>query len=203
MRRKIPVAALVAACAAMALPSLASASTPTPALSSGATQAYIANNANVPQAGSLSVAVPITFNGAYPMDCSSKTLGLSYTTAGTATVTSFVTAGCSVPGYSGCTLTIAADAGSLPWGARLEKKSGAYALSVNAALGFTFGLGCPVPANTYSETGLLRPAISVSSGVLSAVFNGGTGSLNGGLGSMTLNGTATGTLPAGSTKLIG
>jgi hypothetical protein len=80
-------------------------------------------------------------------------------------------------------------------------KASAYALSVNASLGFTFGVGCPVPAGTYAEAGLLRPVASVSSGVFSAVFNGGTGSLTGPLGSMTLNGTATGTLPAGSTKL--
>ena len=206
MRKKTLVVVVVATALVMVAPAAATASTATPALTSGATQAFIANAANVPQAGSTSLSNAMVIAGAANINCSSYTMGVSYTTAGTATITSFSASGCSMPSFPGCTVSIVPTGGSLPWGARLQHTSATgFVLHVNMAYTKILSPGtptCPAPAGAYPDTGLLQAHAFVSASALSAGYDAGSGSLTGPLGASTLSGTISGTLPAGSTKLI-
>jgi len=206
MRKKILVAALAAASIAMVAPSMASASTATPPLTSGSAQAFITNNLNVAQAGTVTVTGPLTLNGAAPINCSGNSFTTSYTTAGTATVTAFSATGCVLPSHPSCTVSITPT--DLPWGARLQKNNPStpgFTLHVNTSFHIVFAQGtptCPAPAGTYNDTGLLQPMLTVSGTTLSATFDAGSGSVTGPLGSATVAGTVGGPLPAGSTKLF-
>jgi len=204
MRKKILVAALAAASIAVVAPSMASAATAVPPLTSGATQGFITNALNVAQAGSFTATGPLVLSGAASISCSSNSFGVSYTTAGTGTVTSFTAGGCAVSGFPSCPVSITPT--DLPWGVRINKGGSTppFTLDVNTSFHIVFGSGtptCPAPAGTYNDTGLLSPMLSVSGGVISAAFDAGSGSVTGPLGSATVSGTVSGTLPAGSTKL--
>ena len=203
MRTKIIVAALAAMFTTAVAPSLAWA-TATPPLTSGASQAFVADSGGTPQGGSVSLAGPFTRTGAASVICTGNAFQVDYVTAGTASITSFVASGCTVTGFPGCPITTTST--SLPWGARLQWTSTTgYTLHVNTSFTIAFGAGtptCPAPAGAYPYTGLFQPMLSIGSGVLSATFDAGSGSASGPLGSLTADGTIAGSLPANSTQLV-
>jgi len=208
MHKKILLGVLAAATLALAVPSMASATlgTPVPNLPSGVDQAYLADGLGNAENGTVTLTGNLNLVGAVTINCDNHVV-IDYFDDGTTAVTDFTTSNCMVaaPLTDRCNATVTAT--NLDWGDRFgyNTSQGVYRDYVNVHFDVTLtnGAGGPCPVTgTFSETGTLSPALSISGDVISANFDSGSGSVSSPLGTATVNGTLTGTLPTDDTQLI-
>jgi len=185
---------------AMGLPAVASATTSDPGLGSGDTQAYLADSNGDPQNGSFTTSGALTITGAVSISCSSVSADTDYFDDGTGEGTSFSASGCAVAGFPSCSVAVVGT--NLGWFKRIVRTIGAlFRKRYFAALHIFFNVGaptCPAPAGAYTSTGILTPAVSISGTTLTETYGTGSGSMSGPLGSFTVDGTLSGTVPSGS-----
>jgi len=132
---------------------------------------------------------------------------MDYFDDGTTAITGFSASNCMVMGsFTGrCAATIVAT--NLSWGDRFgfDTNSGNYRDYINVDLDLTLTqisppTLCPI-VGTFTEHGTLSPQLEISGNTLSATFGSGSGSVTSPLGTATVTGALTGTLPSG-TQLV-
>jgi len=195
MSKTLLLAVLAVAALVVLAPAAASATTTlgtaVPNLPSNVHQAYIADGNGDPEDADITLAGPLTVNGAATVSCTSNSMQVTANADGTATVGSLAATGCSVAGFPNCSVDISPE--NLDWGARLgyDTSSSTYRLYLNTTLIYNFTNtlpNCPV-FGAFTSIGSLSPAISISSGVLTAAFGTGSGSTSGPLGTATIGGS--------------
>jgi len=208
MRNKILLALLATTAVAMAAPAVATATlgTPIPDLPSGVDQAYLADSDGNPTSGSVTLTGQLNLVGVLTITCSTH-LVMDYSDDGTTAVTSFTASNCWVAGVHTprCEITIAAQ--NLDWGDRFgySTSDSTFRDYINVHFDMTLAntppqLPCPV-TGTFTHHGTLYPTLSISGSTLSATFGSGSGSVTSPLGTATVAGTLSGTLPSG-TQLV-
>jgi hypothetical protein len=202
LKNKLAVAAVVAA-GAVALPSVASAATATPALPSGAVQAFGSTNGTTPItaptkrnfSGRLTMTVP----GVIQVTCT-VTASVTINVDGTTLAVPVAPFTNCVTNVAGCTATAGpAAAPNNTWGNRLIRHigppnppaAGMYDI-INVAFTNTFSGTCPVPTGVpIPESGLLYLSLTpapgpVTAATVTAPFNtvsgGASATVSGSLG---------------------
>jgi len=187
---------MIVATILVALPSTASA-TSFPSLPSGGTQAYLADANGDPQNGSYTSTGSLTITGAVSIACNTS-WDTDYFDDGTAEVTAFTASSCAMAGFPSCTTSVTPT--NQPWRTRVYW-DGARFRSYKLIEYHVFVMGsCPVPSGAYTSSGAVSPEVSISGTTHTTTFGSGSGSgsVSGPLGSATIDGSLTGTVPSGS-----
>jgi len=205
MYKKALLAMAAAAALVIAAPALATA-TAVPNLPTGVDQAYLADGDSNPEHATITLSGALVVVGAVTITCDND-FSITANDDGTAAVTAFTPRNCTMAGFPNCFLDITAE--NLDWGARLgyntNETPNRYRLYLSITLIYNFTSptpNCPV-TGSFTSSGLLSPAIDITSGSLTATFGSGSGSTSSPLGTATLFGTLTSTSGVGAdTQLI-